>query len=456
VSVDLLLLNGVSYRGREVTGHRMQGLLALLAGDLRTGCSTARLVDGLWPDEQPGNPTKALQVLVSRARAQLGSGVIARTATGYRLALDEDQVDSSAVLLRAAASSRQLRAGDHDAALVHGEAGLALWDGAPPDGVGADDPVEALRAERVAAYRSLARTRALALARLGRHGEAVEPLTALAGGLPRDEEVLLELLRCEAATVGPAAALARYEAYRRSLRDELGTDPGARLRAVYQRLLHGDTPVVRHGVASEPNPLLGRDEDLAAVGAMVRRTRVTSIVGPGGLGKTRLANVVSRNAEQRVVHAVALAGVTTNEDVARQVATIVGTGEPRLSPPAVPLAVPPDVLGGIAAALGAGPALLVLDNCEHVIRGAAELVRALVSALPQLHVLTTSRTPLGLSSESVYALPELSLPTMVELFTQRARAARPGVELPADTVAELCGHLDGLRWRWSWPRRGCG
>ncbi|MEH1123146.1 ATP-binding protein [Micromonospora sp. CPCC 206061] len=440
MSVDLVLLDGVSYRGQEVTGQRMRGLLALLAGDLRTGCSIARLVDGLWPDEQPGNPVKALQVLVSRARAQLGSGVIASTATGYRLALDEDQIDSSAVLLRAAASTRQLRAGDHEAALAHGEAGLALWDGTPPGGVGSADPVEALRAERVAAHRSLLRTRALALARLGRQGEAVEPLTALAGELPRDEEVLLELLRCEAATVGPAAALARYEAYRRSLRDELGTDPGAELRAVHQRLLQGDTPTVRHGVASEPNPLLGRAEDVTAVAAMVRRSRVTSIVGPGGLGKTRLANVVSRDAEQRVVHVVALAGVTADDDVVRQVATVVGTGEPRLSPPAVP----PDALAGIAAAMGSGPALLVLDNCEHVIGGAAQLTQALVSVLPQLRVLTTSRTPLGLSSESVYALPELSLPTMVELFTERARAARPGVELPADTVAELCGHLDGL------------
>src|SRR5690606_27382094 len=93
---------------------------------------------------------------------------------------------------------------------------------------------------------------------------------------------------------------------------------------------------------------------------------------------------------------------------------------------------------------GPGPALLVLDNCEHLIRGVADLVRALVSAMPDLRVLTTSRAPLGLSSESVYALPELSLPTMVELFGQRARSARPGVELPADTVAALCQRLDGL------------
>lgn len=278
MGIDLVLLSGVSYRGQEVAGHRLRGLLAMLAGDLRTGCGTARLIDGLWPEQQPRHPTKALQVLVFRARALLGSGVITRTATGYRLTLGEDQVDSSAVLLRAAASARQLRAGDHAAALAHADAGLALWDGVPESEPELDDPVSVLRAERVPAYRALVRTRALALARLGRQGEAVEPLTALAAELPRDEEVLLELLRCEAATLGSSAALARYEAYRRSLRDELGTDPGAALQAAHQQLLRGGTPAVRHGVGYEPNPLLGREEDLAAVAALVRRSRVTSIV----------------------------------------------------------------------------------------------------------------------------------------------------------------------------------
>ena len=125
----------------------------------------------------------------------------------------------------------------------------------------------ALRAERASTYRSLARARALALARLGRRAEAAGPLAELAGERPRDEEVLLELLRCEAATAGPSAALARYEAYRRALREELGTDPGPALQALHQELLRGEAPVVRHGVPHEPNPLLGRDDDIAAVAA---------------------------------------------------------------------------------------------------------------------------------------------------------------------------------------------
>ena len=95
MTIELALLSRVSYRDQEITSPRLRGLLALLADDLRTGCSTARLVEGLWPDEQPKNPTKALQILVSRARAKLGSDLIVSTPTGYRLSLREDQVDAS-------------------------------------------------------------------------------------------------------------------------------------------------------------------------------------------------------------------------------------------------------------------------------------------------------------------------------------------------------------------------
>ena len=440
MTTELALLSQVACRGREITAPRLRGLLALLAGELRTGCSTGRLVEGLWPEEQPERPGKAVQVLVSRLRAQLGAELIVSTPTGYRLALDEAQVDSSALLLFEAASAERARAGDHEGALAQAEAGLALWDGSV--GAGADedlhDPVVALRVERGGAHRALVRFRALALARAGRREEAAAPLAGLARELPRDEEVLAELLRCEAATAGRAAALTRYDAYRRRLRDELGTDPGPQLRSVYQELVRADVPAVRHGVPHEPNPLLGRDADVAAVGELLRTVRVVTVVGPGGLGKTRFSHAVSRAAEQPVVHFVTLAGVLDDDDVAAEVASAVGAGEGgRFSGGG-------DAASGIIAALGTGPALLVLDNCEQVIPGAADLVQALVSRSKELRVLATSRAPLGLTSESVYALPELSLATSVELFGQRARAARPGVELPADKVAEICRHLDGL------------
>jgi len=428
VTPDLVLLSRVAFRGREVAGPRLHSLLALLAADLRAGRGVGPLIEDLWPDQRPDNPTKALQILVSRARAQLGPDVIVRTPTGYRLALADDQVDAAAVRWRAAAAARAAQAGDHATALSHAEAGLALWDGA----AGGDGPLAALRVEHRASHRILVRARALALARLGRPAEAVDQLAEVAAERPRDEEVLVELLRCEAATAGPATALARYDAYRRRLRDQLGADPGPPLQAEHRRLLRAAMPAVRHGVAAEPNPLLGRDADIAAVEALLRTSRVTSIVGAGGLGKTRLAHAVARRADAAMVTVVPLAGIGAGDDVAREVAAALGAGK-RGTPSAA-----------VASALGTGPSLLVLDNCEHVVAGVAELVSFLVATDAELTVLTTGRTPLGLSSESVYALPELSLATSVELFGQRARAARPGVDLPAAAVAEVCRHLDGL------------
>ncbi|MDQ0379732.1 ATP-binding protein [Amycolatopsis thermophila] len=433
MTVELRLLSQVTCRGREITARRLRDLLALLAADLPAGCGTGRLVDGLWPDEQPENPVKALQILVSRARAQLGADLIASTPTGYRLTLRPDQVDATALHQHAAAA----RSGDPRTALAEAEAGLRLWDGSADDGLG---PLSALRREHRPAHRFLVRARGLALSRLGRHAEAAEPLAEAARERPRDEEVLLELLRSESATAGPSAALARYETYRRAVRDDLGTDPGAELQAWHRETLAASAPVARHGIPHEPNPLLGRADDLAAIRNLLRRSRVTTIAGPGGLGKTRVAHAVGRAAEQPVVHFVPLAAVRADEDVVRHVATALGVGGLRRSPSPVPR----DELTGIAEVLGAAPALLILDNCEQVLDGVAELVGSLVSMTRDLRVLTTSRAPLALSSESVYPLPELDLSATVELFTERAGAARPDADLPEGAVTELCRRLDGL------------
>ncbi|MGW2232189.1 BTAD domain-containing putative transcriptional regulator, partial [Streptomyces formicae] len=256
MSTELTLLARVAWRGQEVTAPRLRGLLALLASEPHTGCGTERLIEGLWPDALPQHPDKALQVLVSRARALLGADVLVGTPVGYRLALADEQVDSSVLPVRAAASEELARAGDLTGSLAAAEAGLALWEGGGELG----GPLGELRAARAPVRDRLVRARALALARLGRHAEAAGALATLTEERPRDEEVLAELLRGLAATAGPAAALTRYEEYRRDLREHLGTDPGAALKAVHEELLDDEPRAVRIGVPHEPNPLLGRPD----------------------------------------------------------------------------------------------------------------------------------------------------------------------------------------------------
>src|SRR5262249_13288848 len=154
--------------------------------------------------------------------------------------------------------------------------------------------------------------------RTGAHAEALPGLEAAHGARPGDESVLADLLQSEAAVAGPAAALTRYERYREDLRDRLRTEPGEPLPRAYRTPVSLDRPV-RQGVRYDATTLIGRDGDLERLRALLASSRVVSILGPGGLGKTRLAHALAREAAQPSVHVVELVGVTSPEDVAVEV-----------------------------------------------------------------------------------------------------------------------------------------
>ncbi|GAT66246.1 transcriptional regulator [Planomonospora sphaerica] len=437
--IALSLLDGVRWRGRPVVGDRAQALLAALALSSRA-VHADRLVAEVWGDDEPANPAKALQVLVSRARSVAGPEALVTEGGGYRLGVPPDRVDA-ALLHGLAGRARALLAEDPAAAAAAAEEALALGAGTlPPEG---DGPLAEVRRR---AERDLASARvvlARARSRGGDHGSALPGLEEAVRVRPEDEGLLADLLRSEAAVRGTGAALDRFERYRSDLRDRIGADAGPELRRIHRELLALDSPV-RAGVRFDTTPLLGRDDDLRRVRALLGASRVVSILGPGGLGKTRLAHAVAREAPQPVVHFVELVGVTAPEDLVGEVGSALGvrdsvTGRRTLTPRQLS-----DVRARIARQLDLAPALLVLDNCEHLVEAVADLVAYLAATTRELRVLTTTRAPLAITAERVYPLPQLGTGDAVELFRDRATAARPGVRLGEDDVRAVVTRLDGL------------
>jgi predicted ATPase len=189
--------------------------------------------------------------------------------------------------------------------------------------------------------------------------------------------------------------------------------------------------------------LLGRGDDIRRLRAAMVASRVVSIVGPGGLGKTRLAHVLGRTAVQPVVHFVELVGVTAPEDLVGEVGSALGVRDSVSGRRSLTPAQRADVRARIAQHLDQAPSLLILDNCEHVVEAVADLVAYLVATTREVRVLTTTRSPLAIAAERVYALGELGSEDASELFAQRAVAARPDVVLD-DAVRDIVSRLDGL------------
>lgn len=451
----------------ELRGARLRTLLARLAIDAGRVVSVDALALALWSDDVPADQTNAVQTLVSRLRRALPDPTLLESRSGgYRLVLAADDVD----VLRFRTLAQRARAASQSgdpvtAASVRDEA-LSLWRGPAfadlRDAAFAASAATALDNER----RGLQQDRVSAALESGRAAEVLPELEAWVAADPIDEPAVALLMTALYDLGRPAQALRCYADLRTTLAETLGTDPSAPVQALHEQLLRRDRTPPTAPVSSARSRLpaaltsfLGRDQELVRLDGLLRSERLVTLVGPGGAGKTRLAieAAAALDPERVEVTVVELAPVTDPADITQATLDALDLRAQRiLETSRYPR---PDPRTRVLDGLDGAPHLLLLDNCEHLIEGAAAFAADLLAHSPRLRVLATSREPLAITGEVVFPVPTLACPApaatvedagqaaAVRLFLDRARAASPAFGLDEQnvrTVIELCRRLDGL------------
>jgi predicted ATPase/DNA-binding SARP family transcriptional activator len=417
-----------------VPGGKTSELLVRLALEAGVLVRTDRLVDDLWAADAVNTRRNTLQSKISKLRRAFGDPlVIAAGDGGYRLAVEPSAVDALAVLQHAVTASALLDAGDDRGAADLSASALQLYRGDLLQAAGDGDWAAPHRARLDEARMTLIETQFSARMRLGDAGDVIGELEA-AVATHAYQEGLWELLITALYRAGRQAdALATYQRVRSRLADDLGLAPGPRLQQLEQQILNHD-PALRAPERAAGNlpsmsaELVGRESEIAALSDLLHSRRLVEIVGPGGIGKTAVAIATGRTLSDPPggVWLARLETATTADDVLDTVIAAL------------------NVTGGEAALLerlkGAA-AVLILDNCEHVLDTAAALAVSLLDAAPRLRMLCTSQVPLDIDGEAVFELAPLALSDAVELFTRRSAARRAD---EPDAVHELCRSLDGL------------
>ncbi|WP_433594202.1 BTAD domain-containing putative transcriptional regulator [Nocardia sp. CA-145437] len=465
--VRLHVLGGLAatVEGRPVDlgGLRQRSLLAALIAAFPREVSADRLLEQVWHDAVEPS-VGSLHFGISKLRDRLepdrrrgAAGVIVRSATSYQLDLAADRIDAHRFTGHLATAEAACATGDSATALRAYEAALDEWRGAPYADIADADFVRPEIA-RLTALELRAR-KALVELRLetGRAEAALLDAEALAVAHPLDERVweLTALARYRAGR--QSDALAALRDIRDRLDTELGIEPGLRLRELETAILRHDEELLRGSeaparvvvtvpetAAACPMPvprtqLVGRTAELDDIGRAVGAARLVTLVGTGGVGKTRLAVETCRRLP-RVTGSedepwwVDLAPVESDDLVAGTIAEslqVLGASTP-------------DRLADIVANR---EGTLLLDNCEHVLDGVAHMVHTLLIRCPGLRVLATSREPLAVDGEHVVEVPPLDESDAVELFAARAAGVVAGWSLNEsvrEPVRRICADLDGI------------
>jgi predicted ATPase/DNA-binding SARP family transcriptional activator len=443
-----------------IGGPKPRLALALLAAHRGSVVSTDRICEELWGDAAPADPPAVLQSHLSRLRRLLRPDAeIAARPPGYALEIPAEALDAATFehgygLARAATDPRHT--------VAHLDAALACWHGDAFEEFADRDWARA-EAVRLDELRAHAQEDLLdARLALGEHAALVAELEALVAERPLRERLWQQLIVALYRSGRSAEALRRAEDHRRRFREELGLEPSPGLRELEARVLADDptllAPVAatrrttaRH-LPAEATALVGRGDELDDLVERVRTDRLVTLTGPGGVGKTRLAIRLATELWDELggeVFVVELAPVLDPGSTVAAIATALDIQQRQhLS-----------VEETLVEYLRGRRALLVLDNCEHLLETVAPLANRLLSECPDITIVATSREVLGLPGEHVWRVGPLALApegaddhavaasAAVQLFADRAAAARPGFALgPANTaaVAEIVRRLDGL------------
>ena len=461
---------------RETIGSdRRRTLLAALLAARGQRISTERLIEAVWADDPPPSARKSLRSHVARLRGEIaavslsGAAAVVTEPGAYRLAVADGEVDAARFEMLVG-QARFLASSQAHRAVELLEEAEGLWRG-PAFGELADHEVVRFEATRLEGLRASATAERIeALLSLGRQHEVVDELEARLAAQPLDERACAQLMLALYRTGRQADALDVYRATSERLRDELGVDPSPMLASLHERVLRQETGLAAPDVGERPGssrtprelvtepprahalPLLGRARDVREVTRLLSEGPLVTLTGPGGVGKTRLAEHVALEVVDGFTDGVATARLASVGEPG-------GVGVALLDALGVPHPPGRAIEDALSAAMGDRRRLLVIDDCEYLLPAVSSLVASQLRRCAGLTVLVTSREPLRLPGERLWQVGPLEVPPADadaarviaspagRLFCARAVAVEPTFELTdadAATIATLCRRLDGM------------